>query len=717
MDQKFLRFSIWIAFFSCVDAVFAQQQANETRISLADGACFLEAPQAWRSIQPRTRIVQYEFALPAVEGDTVDGRLTIMAAGGSIQANVDRWIGQFVQPDGSKSKNNAPVKQKEIAGQKVHFVDIAGTYQDRPGGPFGPVVARDGYRMLGAIIETTGNGNHFIKLYGPTKDDKCRRKAVSGIHRDPSGRAMKLQEFLKYHDIDRNPFAEEDAQTDPIFKECCIQNTYHPCWDKIFGNPADPSTSIVFGEKGSGKTALRLQVDRHLSAYNKQRPDARCYIVHYDDFNPFLDEFCQRLGRKGRRPEKALLEYRLWDHMDAILSLGVTQLIDSILTSQKHSAADSPELWVNPKSLRKLDRHQRRDLMLLAACYDCSSAAPSWERWKRLRRKLYFFSFKSWWPAWFGWLGVVAALAVLSYFLFDLGRWRWLPPFGERVPVANDGATDSGFGSVPRPLWWVAGGVVILSWLPYAWRKLRRLFLAKATVNKMRVLPPRSFKLARALMRFTKAQLSGQPLPNRDRTDDRYSLFRKFKAILETLGFCGVVVLVDRVDEPNLINGSPKLMRAFLWPMLDNKFLRQAGVGVKFMLPSELTEFIDREDRDFYQRARLDKQNLVPSLDWTGEALYDVANARLAACSLEGKNPKLRDLFDETITDQRLFDVLGNLRVPRHMFRFLHRVFVAHCNKHAEDRPSWKIASDTFESELALYDRALAAADRGLAVG
>ena len=269
-----------------------------------------------------------------------------------------------------------------------------------------------------------------------------------------------LQDFLKHHDIDRNPFAEEDAQTDPVFKEHCIHNTYHPAWDKIFGNPADPSTSIVFGEKGSGKTALRLQVDRHLSEYNQRHPENRCYIVNYDDFNPFLDEFCQRLGRKGRRPAKALLKYQLWDHMDAILSLGITKLTDAILTSKKKPAEDAGKLWIDPKSLRKLDRHQRRDLMLLAACYDCSQAAPYWERWKRLKRKVHFYTFKSWLPALLGWFVVLTTLTILSYFVFDLGRWEWLPPYAEQ---AIEGNATMGLDNVPNPIWWAAGAAVILS--------------------------------------------------------------------------------------------------------------------------------------------------------------------------------------------------------------------------------------------------------------
>ena len=110
--------------------------------------------------------------------------------------------------------------------------------------------------------------------------------------------------------------------------------------------------------------------------------------------------------------------------------------------------------------------------------------------------------------------------------------------------------------------------------------------------------------------------------------------------------------------------------------MLDNKFLKHPGIGFKLLLPIELSYFIDREDRDFYQRARLDKQNMIPSLEWTGEALYDVAQARLKACAAAGATPSLRDLFDESITDRRLIDAFRGLRVPRHLFKFMYRLMV-----------------------------------------
>src|SRR5438067_13445952 len=83
---------------------------------------------------------------------------------------------------------------------------------------------------------------------------------------------MKVQDFLEHHGIGRNPFAEEDAQTDPVFKEFCIDSTFHPSWDKVYGDPAEPATSIIFGEKGSGKTAMRLQLARHLERHNERHP-------------------------------------------------------------------------------------------------------------------------------------------------------------------------------------------------------------------------------------------------------------------------------------------------------------------------------------------------------------------------------------------------------------------------------------------------------------
>lgn len=497
---------------------------------------------------------------------------------------------------------------------------------------------------------------------------------------------MKIEQFFEHHGVAGNPFAEEDAQTDPVFKEHCIATTHHPSWGKVYGDPTEPATSVVFGEKGSGKTAIRLQIARHLRDYNRQHPDNRVFVIEYDDFNPFLDRYRDKLSARRRRRDQALEGWKLWDHMDAILSLGVTQLVDQVLafSHDQDQAA----------SLARLDRHQSRDLLLLAACYDQSLGEPFVARWRRLRRKLRFQHIwsKSFWGAkTFALLGWAVTLAVAGA-LIGLRKWEWL--------------------ETPWPYLFVAAG-----WIPYLARCFKWHVLARKIVNHARVVKHAVSPLRRVLLSFSPDDIVNQPLPNKDRTDDRYELLAKFQGVLKTLGYTGIVVLVDRVDEPHAINGSPEQMKALLWPMLDNKFLKHPGIGFKLLLPIELSYFIDREDRDFYQRARLDKQNMVPTLEWTGEALYDVANARLAACALPGKTPRLRELFDPAITDRRLIDALRSLRVPRHLFKFMYRALTAHCNAFTEDRPVWQIAPETFESTLALYLRDQDAFERGMGAG
>ncbi len=500
---------------------------------------------------------------------------------------------------------------------------------------------------------------------------------------------MKIQSLLEHHGIRTNPFVDEDAQTDLVFKEFCISGTFHPAWDKVFGDPTEPATAIVFGEKGAGKTALRLQIVQHVKRFNDTHPDRKLHVIQYDDFNPFLDRFRDKLPVRQRRPDRMLAQWKLWDHMDAILTLGTTQLVDAVL-----SDADPAPGALDATRLRakRLDRLQARDALLLAACYDQSLAEPFTTRWHRLRRRLHYHTWRSHWAQALGLLITLAVAGVLISQYVSQRTWEWL--------------------SSPWPYVFVAAG-----WIPWLWRAANRYFRALAITRQLRVVAHDANSLRRVLARFTNEELSGQPLPTRERSDDRYEMLNKYLALLKALGYSGTFVLVDRVDEPTLVNGQAEPMRALIWPLLDNKLLKHPGMGFKLLLPIELAHHIDREDREFYQRARLDKQNLVRSLHWSGEALYDIANARLQACAADGRQPKLCDLFDDQVGERRLIEVLRSLRVPRHLFKFMYQVLTAHCNAHTDDQPVWTISSATFEAALALYHREQDAFDRGLGAG
>ena len=157
--------------------------------TIADGGFSLAAPADWKRVPPKSRIVETEFQTPGA-GDAAAGRFTVMGAGGTVAANIERWYGQFSQPDGSATKDKASTKTVSLAGCTVTFVDIPGTFKDMPGGPFagGQAVERPDHRMLAAIIETPEQekrGSYFLKFYGPAatvaQEADGFRKMIEGM--------------------------------------------------------------------------------------------------------------------------------------------------------------------------------------------------------------------------------------------------------------------------------------------------------------------------------------------------------------------------------------------------------------------------------------------------------------------------------------------------------------------------------------------------------
>ncbi len=96
---------------------------------------------------------------------------------------------------------------------------------------------------------------------------------------------------------------------------------------------------------------------------------------------------------------------------------------------------------------------------------------------------------------------------------------------------------------------------------------------------------------------------------------------------------------------------------------------------------------------------------MIPAFQWTGESLYDLTRARMLACAADGKQIEPKDLFVDTISYQRLLTVFQSLRVPRHLFRFLYRVMIEHCNRYTDSQPKFQIDAETFESVFAVYSR------------
>jgi len=174
-----MRLPAILAAFVCFSPLFAaaEDKPADTAFTIGEGKLALKAPAGWVKKQPKTRIVEAEFEIPVAKGDEIPGRLTAMGAGGTVEANIERWTGQFTGD--AKPK----VEKKTVAGCEVHVVDLAGTYKDTPGGPNagGKTTLRDDYRLLGAIVVTKDAGNYFLKLYGPKATIGENEKAFSEL--------------------------------------------------------------------------------------------------------------------------------------------------------------------------------------------------------------------------------------------------------------------------------------------------------------------------------------------------------------------------------------------------------------------------------------------------------------------------------------------------------------------------------------------------------
>ena len=134
---------------------------------LIENSIVFTATGMWKKATPKSSMIEAEIKIIKQDDDKEDGRLTVMGAGGTIEANITRWQSQFVEEDGSPVE--VKKEEKTISDCKVTVVDMQGTYIDSPGGPFagGAKIERPDYRMLSAIVQTKTRGNYFVKFYGP----------------------------------------------------------------------------------------------------------------------------------------------------------------------------------------------------------------------------------------------------------------------------------------------------------------------------------------------------------------------------------------------------------------------------------------------------------------------------------------------------------------------------------------------------------------------
>lgn len=131
-----------------------------------------EAPAGWQKVENPNPMRKATFKIPRVEGDTEDAELAVSQAGGTVDANVQRWAGQF-----ERGKDD-PVarKQVKVGDLDVTVVELHGTFAGGGMPGAAPAGSKPNWAMLGAIAETQGSLT-FFKLTGPEKTVQSAKPA------------------------------------------------------------------------------------------------------------------------------------------------------------------------------------------------------------------------------------------------------------------------------------------------------------------------------------------------------------------------------------------------------------------------------------------------------------------------------------------------------------------------------------------------------------
>lgn len=158
-------------------ALVSADEAKPKTQPARHGDLTLQVPEDWKVSPSASRMRLATYEIPAAEGDSEAGELSISSfpgGGGGVDPNLQRWIGQF---DGAGRE--AKATQGTAGENQYYVVDVAGTYK-KPDGP--PILGRtkpvEGYRMLGVILLLKGKGVYFLKLTGPDKTVKAQSDSL-----------------------------------------------------------------------------------------------------------------------------------------------------------------------------------------------------------------------------------------------------------------------------------------------------------------------------------------------------------------------------------------------------------------------------------------------------------------------------------------------------------------------------------------------------------
>ena len=163
--------------------IAAAMPARAESPSFEAGGFRFVVPDGWQSVTPASPMRKAELRVPGPEGTGDKGQAVITVfhfgpgEGGGVQANVDRWFGQF---GGDRDAIGAATAKETIGTVPVTFVRARGTFQS--GMPGGPTTPLENQALLGAILESPA-GDVYVKMTGPAPTVESAEPAFAAMIR------------------------------------------------------------------------------------------------------------------------------------------------------------------------------------------------------------------------------------------------------------------------------------------------------------------------------------------------------------------------------------------------------------------------------------------------------------------------------------------------------------------------------------------------------
>jgi hypothetical protein len=129
-------------------------------------------PAAWRTMPNPNSLRIATYRVSADENDPTE--VTVSRAGGSTDANIQRWMAQFDGPGADRRI------ERKVGDVDVTVVEVSGTYAGNGMLPANRAVKQDRWTLMGAIA-APGGTPYFFKMIGPSARVRAARPAFDAM--------------------------------------------------------------------------------------------------------------------------------------------------------------------------------------------------------------------------------------------------------------------------------------------------------------------------------------------------------------------------------------------------------------------------------------------------------------------------------------------------------------------------------------------------------